>query len=105
LPEFVSRRFHIVTSVLFVVSATTVFFFWVAATLLTRGSVFYSLHGIVGLASIVLIIAGTIMALGNLGRPRTYPSRHGKTSIYGFVLYVLTILLGFALTIGWFNFT
>lgn len=105
LPKFVSRKFHIVTSALFVVSAIAIFVFWVAATLLTRGSVFYSLHGILGLASIALIVAGTIVALRNLRRPRTRSSRHGGISIYGFIFYTLTILLGFALTIGLFRLT
>jgi len=100
LPAFVSRRFHVVASVLFLVSAVVSFTYWVTATLSTRGPVFYTLHGIIGLFSIGLLVAGTLRALPNLRRSTAKPSWHGKISSYGFLFYSSTILLGFALTAG-----
>jgi hypothetical protein len=100
LPRFVSRKFHIVASISFVISGVIFFTYWVISTLLARGTVFYELHGIAGLISIGLIATGSLKAVLNLRRPHAEPSWHGKISLYGFVLYLVTILLGFALTAG-----
>jgi hypothetical protein len=100
LPKFVSRRFHIVTSLLFVFSATVFFTYWVVATLLARGAVFYELHGIVGLVSIGLIVVGSAKSVSYFRHSGRKPSWHGRVSLYGFVLYLVTMFLGFALTAG-----
>jgi hypothetical protein len=104
LPTFVSWRFHIAVAVSFLISGVVFFTYWIYATLLARGAVFYELHGIVGLISIGMIVIGSAKALPNLRRSRAKQSWHGKMSLYGFTLYVLTILLGFALTAGGFGF-
>jgi hypothetical protein len=99
-PAFISRRFHVTASVLFLASAVASFTYWVTATLSARGAVFYTLHGIVGLLSIGLLVFGAIMLVPKLKRSPTRSLWHGKISLYGFILYVVTILLGFALTSG-----
>lgn len=104
LPGFVSRKFHIVASVLFVTSAVVIFTYWVSATLLARGTIFYELHGIAGLLSIGLIIVGSVKAVPYLRHSRDKPSWHGRISLYGFILYLVTILLGFMLAAGGFGF-
>jgi hypothetical protein len=104
LPRFVSRRFHIVVSLLFVLSATIFFTYWVVATFIARGAVFYELHGILGLVSIGLIIIGSAKSVSYLHRSLSKPSWHGKVSLCGFVLYLLTMFLGFALAAGGFGF-
>jgi hypothetical protein len=104
LPRFVSRRFHIIVSLLFVSSAAVFFTYWVISTLISRGAVFYELHGIVGLISIGLIIVGSAKSVSYLRRPRDKPTWHGKVSLCGFALFLLTMLLGFALVAGGFGF-
>jgi hypothetical protein len=104
LPKFVSRRFHIIVSLLFVSSATIFFTYWVVSTLIPRGAVFYELHGIVGLISIGLIIVGSAKSVSYLRHSQVKPTWHGRVSLYGFVLFLLNILLGFALTAGGFGF-
>lgn len=99
-PRFISRKFHVAVSTLFLASAVTSFTFWVGETFLARGAVFYTLHGIIGLLSIGLLVVGALKALRNLRRPLATSSGHGRISLYGFAFYALAILLGFALTIG-----
>jgi hypothetical protein len=100
LPAFVSRKFHIAVSMSFLLFAVVSFTYWVLETLRTLGTVFYTLHGILGLLSIGLVIVGGIKAVPNLRRSPTKPSWHGKISLWGFFLLALTILLGFMLTAG-----
>ncbi|WXG46325.1 MAG: molybdopterin-dependent oxidoreductase [Candidatus Atabeyarchaeum deiterrae] len=95
LPRFVSRKFHLIASVFFVVSATITFGYWVVATLLARGSIFFTLHGIIGLSSIGLLIAGALIQLVTMRRSSAKRSWHGRMSLYGFVLFAITIFLGF----------
>jgi hypothetical protein len=99
-PSFISRRFHVVASVLFLTSAIVTFAYWVTSTLEARGLIFYTLHGIIGLLSVGLLVFGAIMLVPKLRRSRRSALWHGKFSLYGYGLFVLTILLGFALTSG-----
>jgi hypothetical protein len=99
-PAFISRKFHVVASVLFLVSAIASFTYWVSSTLGARGAVFYTLHGMIGLLGIGLLVFGTIMLVPKLRRSQRMSLWHGKISLYGYVFYAFTILLGFALTAG-----
>jgi hypothetical protein len=103
LPAIVSRKFHIAASVSFLASAVVSFAYWVTATFLARGAVFYTLHGIMGLFSIGLLVLGALKVVPNLRRSPVKSSWHGKVSLYGFIFYALTILLGLALTVGGFG--
>jgi hypothetical protein len=103
LPAFVSRRFHIAASISFLASAVVSFAYWVIASFLARGAVFYTIHGILGLFSIGLLVVGALKMVPNLRRPNAKPSWHGKVSLYGFAFYTATILLGLALTVGGFG--
>jgi hypothetical protein len=104
-PDFISRRFHIVSSVLFLASAAVSFTYWVTTTLSAEGAVFYTLHGIIGLLSIGLLVFGALMLVPKLRRSPKRSLWHGKISLYGYVFFTFTILLGLALTAGIYFFT
>ncbi len=99
-PAFLGRKFHVITSVAFLGFSTSAFIYWMISTLTVRGHIFYTLHGIVGLLSIALIVIGGIGAIPDLWRSGSKRTWHGKVSLYGFGIFLITILLGFALTAG-----
>ncbi len=100
LPGFVGRKFHITSSITFLGSAVAAFIYRVLATIATRGQIFYTLHGIAGLIGLALIAVGGIGALPALRRSSGKKQWHGKVSLLGFGIFLVTILLGFALTAG-----
>ncbi|MFX1530242.1 MAG: molybdopterin-dependent oxidoreductase [Promethearchaeota archaeon] len=103
LPKFVNRKFHIAVGISFFLTSVSVFLYWVISTILNRGAIFYTIHGITALAYIILIIPGIITGFMKL-RKRDLHNRnlHYKLSLYSFYLFLITILLGFLLI--FFNF-
>lgn len=99
-PEYIGRKFHIITSIAFLGCSVPTFLYWIIATLTERGHIFYTLHGITGLVSIALIVTGAIGAIPALWRTTGKRDWHGKVSLYGFFIFLITILIGFALTAG-----
>ncbi len=99
-PRFIGRKFHIISSLTFLGSSISAFLYWITATMTERGHLFYTLHGIVGMLSIALILIGAIGAFPALRRSAGKRDWHGKVSLYGFGIFLVTILLGFALTAG-----
>ncbi|MFX1310869.1 MAG: DUF4079 family protein, partial [Promethearchaeota archaeon] len=99
LPQFVSRRFHIIFSIFFVIFALTTFIFWSISTIITKGAIFYSLHGIIGLITIMLLIIGT-----TLGRPKYLKTEKGRryhrvVASFAFYLFLLSILIGLLIAV------
>jgi len=100
LPDFFSSKFHRIISVVYVGSVVAVFIYWAIQTVLLKGALLYSFHGVGALAVILLHIVG-----GITGRPiamtdRTNRGRHFKFNVAGYILYTLTITAGFLLAFG-----
>ena len=100
LPDFVSRKFHVGVSLAYVSSAIATFIYWTISTYASQGDIFFTLHGIVGLICMVVITLGAIPAIIRAWRKSSMHSWHGKVALIGFVLLLITILLGFALAAG-----
>ena len=70
------------------------FGYWVAATIIRRGSVFYSAHGVLGLVAVSLATVGLVTGLAlDRGREGVRPV-HLTSSLLGFLLLLGTIALG-----------
>ncbi len=100
LPSWFSSKFHQGLSIIYIGSVVAVFIFWAIQTLLIRGALFYTIHGVVGLIVILLHIIG-----GLTGRTRTMrnPRRrslHFYLHFAGYVAYMWVITIGFALAFG-----
>ncbi|MFX1574073.1 MAG: molybdopterin-dependent oxidoreductase [Promethearchaeota archaeon] len=98
LPKFVNKKFHIAFSICYVLTFISSFLFWVTYTIINRGAVFYTVHGITALISIVLLIPGVITGFKK-SRRRDFKKRtwHYKWNLYSFYFYIITIILGFLL--------
>jgi len=106
LPNYVNKKFHIIFSTGYFLTSLSVFIYWIIFTILNRGAVFYTLHGIFALISIIPLIPGAITGLKK-PRKRDYKRRtwHYKWNVYSFYLFLATIILGFILVfIGQFRF-
>ena len=104
LPKFVSKRFHIITSLIFGILSSISFLYWIISTALTRGTIFYSLHGIVSLFSIIMIILSSIIGSPRLTRIRRRNEFHFKLGKIAFSLFLGSILFGLLIaTVGGFR--
>ena len=116
LPKFVNRKFHVIFSLSYYLLSIASFSYWVFQTLMNRGDVFYTLHGILSLGVIGLMLTGLIHSIlrgktrkrtkedeekkkkTERGRPK--PSMHLRINLYSFVFFILTLLLGFMIVAG-----
>ncbi|MFX0090516.1 MAG: molybdopterin-dependent oxidoreductase [Candidatus Hodarchaeota archaeon] len=98
LPAFISRRFHLFVSGLYVITSLIVFSYWVIQTIIFRGGVFYTLHGIIGLGAVIFGIIGVATGMKKIRQDPKKQSWHRTANIWSFTLYLLTIFLGFLLT-------
>jgi len=98
LPKFVNKKFHIIIGIGYFLTALSTFFYWVISTILNRGAIFYTIHGITALISIILVIPGAITGFKK-SRKRGYEKRtwHYKWNLYSFYFFLITIILGFLL--------
>jgi hypothetical protein len=97
LPKFINRRFHVITSVLYLLILILIFIYWVYTTLELRGNIFYSGHGKLSLMVIILTIAGGITGLKKLQKFKLIPEIHRNASLFGFILYAGVIFMGLVL--------
>ncbi len=95
LPTFMKKRFHLVSSLFFIISAFASFIYWSYLTILTRGALFYSIHGILGLITIILLI--TAASLGFLKKTKA-KEWHQKVSKVACYLFAISILIGFVIS-------
>jgi hypothetical protein len=100
LPDFVSKKFHILVSKAYFFLALPVFGLWSWTTLQNRGDVFYSGHGLLALLALALTVAG--MATGGLAmwKPNRVRRIHLILSTLCFFILVGTIATGFYLAMG-----
>jgi hypothetical protein len=98
LPKFMNKKFHIGVSIGFLLTSLTVFTYWIVSTFLNRGAIFYTVHGITALISIILVIPGFITGIKKI-QLRNIDSKtlHYKLSLYSFYSFLSTIILGFLL--------
>ncbi|MFX1490462.1 MAG: molybdopterin-dependent oxidoreductase, partial [Promethearchaeota archaeon] len=103
LPKFVNKKFHIGVGISFFLTSLSVFLYWVISTILNRGAILYTIHGVIALTSIILIIPGAITGFIKL-RKRNLKNEnlHYKLNKYSFYFFIFTILFGFLLML--FNF-
>ncbi len=99
LPQFVSIRFHIIFSILFVIFSCISFIYWSISTIISRGALFYSLHGIIGLITIVLLIIGSILGLPKYRKTKKGRIYHRKISSWAFSLFLISILFGLLIAV------
>jgi hypothetical protein len=97
LPKFINRRFHVITSVIYLLILFLIFTYWVYTTLDLRGNIFYSGHGKLSLMVLILTIAGGITGLKKLQKYYLIPEIHRNTSLFGFILYAGVIFMGLVL--------
>jgi hypothetical protein len=104
LPKFVNKKFHITFGIGFYLLSLSTFFYWVISTIINRGGILYTIHGITALVSMTLVIPGAITGLKK-SRKRDLNKKiwHYKANLYLFYIFLATILIGFSLTfIRWF---
>jgi hypothetical protein len=98
LPKFVNKKFHITFSISYFLTSLSVFLYWIISTILNRGAVFYTIHGVMALISVLLVIPGVFTGIKK-SRRRDSKNRtwHYKWNIYSFYFFLFTIILGFLL--------
>lgn len=98
LPKFVNKRFHIVVGICYFLTSLSFFLYWIISTIINRGAILYTIHGIIALTSIILVLPGVITGFKKSkkrdDKKRTW---HYKLNVYSFCLFLLTITLGFLL--------
>jgi hypothetical protein len=98
LPKFFAFKFHKVVSLVYFFIAIGTFSYWTAFTLLNRGAIFYTLHGILALLSITLLVPSFITGFKkNKKRNGNQKTWHYKWSMMSFSMFILSISLGFLL--------
>ncbi|MFX1296367.1 MAG: molybdopterin-dependent oxidoreductase [Promethearchaeota archaeon] len=106
LPKFVNKKFHIASALAFFLISLTSFIYWMISTILNRGAIFYTVHGIIALLSMVFLIPNVITGIKkNKKRDSRGKTWHYKFSVYSSIFFLSTILLGFYLALtGQFRF-
>jgi hypothetical protein len=94
LPRYISLRFHILSSILFCIFSFTSFIYWSISTFLLRGTLFYSLHGIAGLITMIFILAGSTLGIKKFSKDEKKRKLHIKISTLAFYLFLFSIAFG-----------
>ncbi|MFW9997822.1 MAG: molybdopterin-dependent oxidoreductase [Candidatus Odinarchaeota archaeon] len=107
LPEIiVNVKFHYIITGLYSISATVTFIYWSIQTLLLRGTVFYSLHGLTALLSIAGIFGTVLTGLLKVKAKgmNERNSWHLKLSTFSYTFYAVTVVIGIILGLGFRSF-
>jgi hypothetical protein len=99
-PYFLDPHLHTYVGYLFAVMVLVVFIWWCFQTEYYRGEIFYTLHGQVALASVLLETAGLITGVLLVRRWEKARWWHWFFSVTGFIFFLITIVLGIQLAIG-----
>jgi hypothetical protein len=93
-----SLKFHMYTGYLFAIIMVPVFLYWSLETLVFRGEVYYSLHGSLGLALVLLLVLSLLTGrLASSKRASRTREAHVVLSVAMILLLFGTVILGFAL--------
>ncbi|MFX1243021.1 MAG: DUF4079 family protein [Promethearchaeota archaeon] len=104
LPKFVNKKFHIIVGIGFFTMSLGTFIYWAISTFLNRGAIFYTVHGIAALISMIIVIPGAITGFKK-SKKRDFDKKtwHYRFNRFAFYFFLATIILGFTLTfIRWF---
>jgi hypothetical protein len=97
LPRYVNRRFHRISSKLYLIFLIFIFIYWVYTTLELRGDVFYSGHGKLSIMVIILTVVGGATGAKGMQKYRYVPDIHRNATLFGFILYIGVMVLGLIL--------
>ena len=97
---FLSPRLHTYVGYLFAVLVLVVFIWWCFQTDYYRGEIFYTLHGQMALASVLLEMAGLVTGVLLVRRWEKARWWHWFFSVTGYIFFLITIGLGIKLAIG-----
>ena len=99
LPKFVNKKFHITAGIGFFIMSLITYFYWVISTILSRGVIFYTIHGITALISMIIVIPSAITGLKK-SRKRDFNKKtwHYKLNLFGFYIFLATMIIGFSQT-------
>jgi len=101
LPGFIeTRRFHLSLTTAYVVVAIVTFIYWTTQTFLIRGSIFYSLHGIISLLSMIGLIGTGMTGLLKMKGLIPQNTWHLNLSTFAFTFYTVTVVIGITLGFG-----
>ena len=92
LPEFMQKRFHLTSSLVFIIFTVSSFIYEGDLTYATRGAVFYSIHGILSLITVILLIVATILGPLKTNKVKEW---HQKVSKVAWYMFAISILTGF----------
>lgn len=99
-PYFLNPRLHTYVGYLFAILVFVVFVWWTSQTYFYRGAIFYTFHGRLALASVLLEAVGLIAGV-LLGQHRERARWwHWFFTITGFLIFLITIVLGIQLAVG-----
>jgi hypothetical protein len=96
LPKFMKKRFHLASTLTFVIFSIISFIYWSILTVITRGALFYSIHGILGLITIISLITATVLGFLKTVKAKEW---HQKVSKIAWYMFVLSILIGFVISV------
>jgi hypothetical protein len=88
-------------SIVYVGTVIAVFIYWAIQTILLKGALLYTFHGIGALAVIILHVTGGIIGRRTSMMDRKNRGRHFNFNVAGYLIYTLTITAGFLLAFGW----
>jgi len=94
LPSWYSRKFHMNISWAFLAVLYFTFTYWVVTTLIKRGDVFYSGHGILGLLAVSLLSVGMVTGISIERGNEKIRTIHLVSNLMGFLLLLATIGFG-----------
>ncbi len=97
LPEFLNRKLHRYTSMIYLVILFIIYIYWAYTTYLLRGNIFYSGHGQLSLVVIAVNIIGGISGMKHICKYKVGASIHRNASLFGFILYAGVIAMGLVL--------
>jgi hypothetical protein len=99
LPKFVNRKFHIANSIAYFFSSVASFLYWTITTFLNLGAVFYTIHGILALGSIIFAIPAALTGIKKIkkrdSRKRTW---HYRWTVASYSIFLITVIFGFLLS-------
>jgi len=97
LPKFVSMKFHIFTGLLFVFISILTFISWLQKTFIFKGRIFYSYHGIVALATMILLLLSYATGIGESLLKSKKSSWHKNISYLTILTFFISISAGLLL--------
>jgi hypothetical protein len=99
-PAFINARFHQYITIIYLAMLFGIFIYWGYSTYISRGSLFYTAHGILAGIVIILHSIGGISGIQKLRKYRPTKGIHRNANVFGFVLYGGVIFIGLFLAYG-----